>query len=176
LIRRFKNTAFRERNQDESEFFSTAKSLLTILVFSAILKWVTLNNEEEVMAHLTPKEILARAEEFLRCADYAVQNNCFNACAICSYASLFWAARAALAYEGFDQSVWEHGELRSNFRDELIKNKGRYPHNFGTWLVNAFALRNVAQYQLGHLKVKEVRRMVYHARVFIKKINEVLNQ
>jgi len=128
------------------------------------------------MAHLTPKEILARAKEFLQGADYAVQNNCFNVGAICSYAALFWAARAALAYEGFNQPTWEHGELQSKFRDELIKNKGRYPRNFGAWLVNAFALRNSAQYQLGHPKVKEVRRMAYHAKEFIRKIDEVLNK
>jgi len=27
------------------------------------------------MAHLTPKEILARAKEFLQCAEYAAQNS-----------------------------------------------------------------------------------------------------
>jgi uncharacterized protein (UPF0332 family) len=128
------------------------------------------------MAHLTSKEILARAEEFLQTADYAVQNGHLNAGAICSYAALFWAARAALAYEGFDRPTWEHGELRSRFTDELIKNRARYPKKFGTWLVNAFALRNEAQYHLGHPKAKEVRRMVYHAKEFIKKIDEVLNK
>jgi uncharacterized protein (UPF0332 family) len=128
------------------------------------------------MAHLTPKEILTRAEEFLQCANYAVQNNHFNACAICSYATLFWVARAALAYEGFDRPMWKHGELRSKFTDELIKNRARYPRNFGKWLVDAFALRNAAQYQLGHPKTKEVRRMVYHAKEFMKKIDEVLTK
>jgi hypothetical protein len=34
------------------------------------------------MAHLTPKEILARAKEFLETADDAAQNSHFNACAI----------------------------------------------------------------------------------------------
>jgi uncharacterized protein (UPF0332 family) len=129
-----------------------------------------------MMAHLTPKEILARAKEFLKTADHAAQNSRFNACAICSYAALFWAARAALAYEGFDRPTWEHGELRSRFTNELIKNRARYPKNFGTWFVNAFALRNEAQYHLGHPKAKEVRRMVYHAKEFTKKIDEALNK
>lgn len=128
------------------------------------------------MAHLTPREILSRAEEFLQCVEFAVQNNHYNAGAICSYAALFWATRAALAYEGFDRPTWQHSELRSKFAEELIKNRGRYPKNFGTWLVDAFALRNEAQYQLGHPKAKEVRRMVYHAKEFIKKIDEVLNK
>lgn len=128
------------------------------------------------MAHLTPREILSRAEEFLQCAEFAVQNNHYNAGAICYYAALFWATRAALAYEGFDRPTWQHSELRSKFAEELIKNRGRYPKNFGTWLVDAFALRNEAQYQLGHPKAKEVRRMVYHAKEFIKKIDEVLNK
>jgi uncharacterized protein (UPF0332 family) len=42
---------------------------------------------------MKPTEILARAEEFVQCAEYAAQNSLFNACAICSYAALFWAAR-----------------------------------------------------------------------------------
>jgi len=128
------------------------------------------------MAHLTPKEVLARAEEFLRCADYAVQNNYFNACAICSYASLFWTARAALAYEGFDRPTWEHGELRSKFTDELIKNRGHYPHNFNAWLVNAYRLRNFAQYHFDPPQVKKIRRMVNHAKEFIRKAEEVINK
>jgi uncharacterized protein (UPF0332 family) len=125
------------------------------------------------MAHLTPKEILARAEEFLQTADSAVQNGRFNAGAICSYAALFWAA---LAYEGFDRPTWEHHELRSKFTEELIKNRGRYPRNFGTWLVNAFRLRNLAQYQLDAPKAKKVRRMINHVKEFIQKAEEVLNK
>ncbi len=128
------------------------------------------------MAHLTPKEILARAKEFSLSADHAVQNSYFNACAICSYAALFWAARAALAHEGFDRPTWEHHELRSKFTEELIKNRGRYPRNFGTWLVNAFRLRNLAQYQLDAPKAKKVRRMINHVKEFIQKAEEVLNK
>jgi len=72
------------------------------------------------MAHLTPSEILTRAEEFLQCAEFAVQNSHFNAGALCSYATLFWAVRAALAYEGFDRPTWKHGELRSKFNENEI--------------------------------------------------------
>lgn len=128
------------------------------------------------MAHLTPKEILARAEEFLQTADHAVQNGRFNAGAICSYAALFWAARAALAYEGFERPTWEHHELRSKFTEELIKNRGRYPRNFGTWLVDAFRLRNLAPYQMDAPKAKKVRRMINHVKEFIQKAEEVLNK
>jgi uncharacterized protein (UPF0332 family) len=128
------------------------------------------------MAHLKPTEILARAKEFLQGAEYTVQNNCFNVGAICSYATLFWAARAALAHEGFDQPTWEHSELRSRFTEKLIKNTERYPPNFGSWLSKAFVLRNSAQYNFLPPKVKEVRRMVAHAREFIQKTEEVINK
>jgi len=128
------------------------------------------------MAHLKPMEILARAKEFLRGADFAMQNNCFNVCAICSYAALFWAARAGLAYEGFDHPTWEHHELRSKFTEELVMNRHRYPTSFGSWLVKAFTLRNAAQYHFGHPKAKEVKRMVNHAKEFIQKIEEVINK
>lgn len=128
------------------------------------------------MVHLTPQEILARAKEFLQGAEYAVQNNYFNVAAICSYAALFWAARGALAYAGFDRPTWEHSELRARFTDELIKNRERYPQNFGTWLANSFRLRNFAQYHFDHPQVKKNRRMVYHAQEFIHKVEEVINK
>jgi len=128
------------------------------------------------MAHLKPTEILARAKEFLQGAEYAVQNDSFNVGAVCSYAALFWAARAALAYEGFDQPTWEHSELRSRFTEKLIKNTERYPPNFGSWLSKAFVLRNSAQYNFLAPKVKDVRRMIKHAREFIQKIEEEISK
>jgi uncharacterized protein (UPF0332 family) len=128
------------------------------------------------MAHLTPKEILARAREFLHCAEYAVQNNYINGCAICSYAALFWAARAALAYEGMDRPNWQHSELRSRFTDELIKNRSRYPPKFGGWLSIAYGSRNAAQYLYDPPKVKKVRRMLNHVKEFIPRIEEVINK
>jgi len=143
---------------------------LTVLIFSVIFK-----ARREAMAHLTPKETLTRAEEFLQCAEFAVQNDHYNAGAICSYAALFWAARAGLAYEGFDQPTWEHGELRSKFTEELIKNRARYPRNFGTWLVDSFRLRNFAQYHFDSPNMKKIRRMVNHAREVVQKIEEVIN-
>ncbi len=128
------------------------------------------------MAPLKPGEILTRAEEFLQCAEYAAQSNLFNACAICSYAALFWAARAALAYEGLDRSAWAHSELRSKFTEEFIKNRKRFPANFGTWLSDAFVLRNAAQYGLISPKIKRVRRMLNHAKEFVQKIKGVISK
>jgi uncharacterized protein (UPF0332 family) len=128
------------------------------------------------MTHLTPKEILTRAKEFLLGAEYAVQNTYFNVCAICSYAALFWAARAALAYEGLDRPTWKHTELRSKFTKELIENRRHYPRNFGKWLANAYGQRNFAQYHFDPPKAKEIRRMVNHAKEFIQKTEEVLNK
>jgi uncharacterized protein (UPF0332 family) len=128
------------------------------------------------MAHLTPKEILARAKEFLQCADYAAQNSYLNGCAISSYAALFWAARAALAYEGLDRPNWRHSELRPKFTDELIQNRRRYPSNFGTWLSDAYLLRTSAQYLLVPPQSKRVRRMINHAKEFIHKVEEVIEK
>lgn len=128
------------------------------------------------MVPLKAGEILTRAEEFLQCAEYAAQSSLFNACAICSYAALFWAARAALAYEGLDRPTWAHSELRSKFTEEFIKNRKRYPANFGTWLSDAFGLRNDAQYDYRQPKTKKMRRMVSHAREFIHQIKKVINK
>jgi uncharacterized protein (UPF0332 family) len=81
-----------------------------------------------------------------------------------------------LAYKGFDRPTWGHSELRSKFTEELIKNRGRYPRHFGSWLVNAFVLRNAAQYQWEPPTVKKVRRMANHAREFIQKVKEEIAQ
>lgn len=128
------------------------------------------------MAPLKSAEILARAEEFLQCAEHAAQSNLFNACAICCYAALFWAARAALAYEGLDRPTWGHSELRSKFTEEFIKNRKRFPANFGTWLSDAFVLRNAAQYGLISPQTKRVRRMLNHAKEVVQKVKGVIQK
>lgn len=126
------------------------------------------------MPHLKPKDVLERAKEFLNCAELALQKDYFNGCAICSYAALFWAARAALAYEGFDRPTWEHSDLRSKFTEELVKRRSRYPGNYGTWLSNAYRLRNFAQYHFDSPQIKKIRRMANHAKEFIHRIEEVI--
>ncbi len=46
------------------------------------------------------KVMLERADEFLSGAEEAVASERYNLAALCSYAALFWAAMAALAYFG----------------------------------------------------------------------------
>ena len=128
------------------------------------------------MAHLKPKEILERAKEFLQCAEYAAHNSFFNVCAICSYAAMFWAARAALAREGFTQQRWEHLELQSKFSEQAVEKRRRYPPNFGTWLTDAYRLRNLAQYHFDNPEVKRIRRTVNHAKEFIHRVEEMINK
>jgi uncharacterized protein (UPF0332 family) len=81
-----------------------------------------------------------------------------------------------LAYEGFDRPAWEHGELRSKFAEELIKNRNRYPKNFSKWLSNAFILRNKAQYHFDAPQAKKIKRLVNHVKQFIQKIEEVIDR
>jgi uncharacterized protein (UPF0332 family) len=128
-----------------------------------------------VMASLPPKETLLRAQEFLQCAEYAARNNYFNASVLCAYAALFWATRAALGYEGLDQPRWAHHDLQSKFIQELVEKRRRYPKKFGRWFVNAYDLRNAAQYHPVPPKVKNVRRTLYHAIEFIQTIAEVIS-
>ena len=63
---------------------------------------------------------LERAKEYLAGAELAEENGLFNACALCCYAAMFWAAIAALAREGFKRDEWNHGGLRETFSIELI--------------------------------------------------------
>ena len=84
--------------------------------------------------------------------------------------------RAALAYEGLDRPTWAHSELRSTFTEEFVKNRKRYPANFGTWLSDAFVLRNAAQYGLISPKTKRVRRMLNHAKEFAQRVKGALTK
>ena len=126
------------------------------------------------MAYLHPKEMLMRVNEFLTSAEHAAQEQRFNACAVCSYAASFWTVRAALAHEGFAQPKWEHLELQSNFIQELTQRRSRYPQNFGKWLVNAYDLRNTAQYHVVPPKMKRVRRMFDHSKEFLQIVTEAI--
>ncbi len=90
------------------------------------------------MPQLKPDEILTRAEKFLQCAEYAAQSNLFNACAICSYAALFWATRAALAYEGFDRPTWGIVSCGQSSRKSLLRTENAIPRT----LVAGFLMRS----------------------------------
>lgn len=68
--------------------------------------------------------MLERAREFLGAAEGALEDGRLNACALCCYAALFWAAIAALEPQGFKREEWSHGALKVTFTNELIK-RGR---------------------------------------------------
>ncbi len=59
---------------------------------------------------------------------------------------------------------------------EDFKNRSCYPTQFGTWLSDAFIMRNTAQYHFDSPQVKRVRRMANHAKEFIYKVEEVLEK
>ncbi|MBM3238208.1 HEPN domain-containing protein [Candidatus Poribacteria bacterium] len=54
---------------------------------------------------------LQKAKELLNAAEMCLNDGFYNACALCCYASFFWAAIAALEREGFRQAEWSHGGL-----------------------------------------------------------------
>jgi uncharacterized protein (UPF0332 family) len=118
--------------------------------------------------------VLARAQEFLRLAELALANELYNGCAVCCYAALFWAAIAALEHQGFTQREWSHGGLKQTFTHELIQRRHLYPKAFGTWLVDAYDLRTLAQYKPKDVGTKETRRLLHHTREFVMTVEEVV--
>lgn len=116
--------------------------------------------------------MLERAKEFLKAAEWAIENGLLNVCALCCYAALFWAAVAALEHQGFKREEWAHGELKDTFTHELIKRRRIYPPVFGTWLGDAYEARTTAHYKRKELSVKAMRRSVDHVRQFIIKVEE----
>jgi uncharacterized protein (UPF0332 family) len=118
--------------------------------------------------------VLARAQEFLQLAELALANELYNGCAVCCYAALFWAAIAALEHQGFTQREWSHGGLKQTFTHELIQRRHLYPKAFGTWLVDAYDLRTLAQYKPKDVGTKETRRLLHHTRAFVMTVEEVV--
>jgi len=118
---------------------------------------------------------LARAKEFLSGAELALAHGLFNVCAACCYYAMFWAAIAALAREGFKREEWSHGGLKQEFTLQLIKKRGLYPGEFGTWLLDAYILRDAAHYKQQGVPVKKTRRLLEHARQFVIKVEEVIS-
>ncbi|MCX7968658.1 MAG: HEPN domain-containing protein [Armatimonadetes bacterium] len=100
---------------------------------------------------------IERAKEFLKVAEMALEQDCYNGCASNAYYAMFWAAIAALAHRGFKQTEWSHGGLRETFSRELIIKRQIFPTKFGDWLKVAYKLQNAAHYSLESVGAKEAR-------------------
>jgi len=87
-----------------------------------------------------------------------------------------WGGKSGFGMRKCCAAVWEHGELRSSFLDEIVNKRQRFRRNFSTWLINAYALRNAAQYALKPPKVKKIRRMANHTREFIQEAEKEMTK
>jgi uncharacterized protein (UPF0332 family) len=135
-----------------------------------------LNNSEWIVTEdrgstLTPLE---RAREHLRGAEACWQVTSLEGCALCCYATLFWAAIAALAHIGVKQPEWSHGGLQQRFSLELIKKRHLVAGQFGTYIARAYDLRTKAHYELQEIGRKETERILRRTREFVQKIEEVI--
>ena len=119
---------------------------------------------------------LARAKEFLSGAELALAQGLFNVCASCCYYALFWAAIAALTREGFKREEWSHGGLKQEFTLQLIKKRGLYPEEFGTWLTEAYQLRNAAHYEREGAGTKKTTRLLERTRRFVAQVEGVISR
>lgn len=119
---------------------------------------------------------MERAREFLKVAEIALAQECYNACASNAYYAMFWAAIAALVHQGFKQTEWSHGGLREIFSRELVVKRRIYPTKFGEWLKDAYKLRDSVHYSLDGVSVKETRRLFQHALEFVTTIEEVVSK
>ncbi|MFN3420154.1 MAG: HEPN domain-containing protein [Armatimonadota bacterium] len=119
---------------------------------------------------------MERAEEFLKVAEMALEQECYNGCASNAYYAMFWAAIAALAHQGIRQTEWSHGGLREIFSRELIVKRQIYPSKFGEWLKDSYNLRVRANYRLQGASAKWSRRILEHAREFVNTVKEVVKR
>lgn len=115
---------------------------------------------------------LSKAGEFLTAAKLAANESLWDACAILCYASLYWAAVAALERQGAKRERWSHEGLKDSFTAELTQKKKLYSPVFGRWLKEAYRLRIGATYSVAGVSAKQTRRLLNHAQEFVAKVKE----
>ena len=118
---------------------------------------------------------LERAREFLEGAEVAEREGLYNVCAVCCYAAIYWAARAAVVHvKGGREWDWSHGGLRRVFSLELVKKGGLLPEWTGRRMEEAYHVRNIALYETGEVTPKRARRLLRWAREFVEAVEGVM--
>ncbi|MBI1928869.1 HEPN domain-containing protein [Candidatus Poribacteria bacterium] len=118
---------------------------------------------------------MAKAKENLRIAEIAFAERCYNACANRSYYSMFQAAVAALESIGLtpESDMIEHGWLQATFTRELIHRRKIYP-GFENHLLQAQAIRNVADYSKTSINERKASRILRWAREYVDAVRKEL--
>lgn len=117
---------------------------------------------------------LERAEDFLRGVEASFKANALAACALCCYATVFWAQIAVLEKLGVQRKEWRHDELRAWFGLEAIKKRRLFPTAYADYLQDAYRLRGKAHYSEEALNVKRVERLLRHTSEFVKFVKEAI--
>ncbi|OGY28418.1 MAG: hypothetical protein A2802_01935 [Candidatus Woykebacteria bacterium RIFCSPHIGHO2_01_FULL_43_29] len=114
---------------------------------------------------------LIKSVECLEGAGSEYANGRYNNCANRCYYACFQAAVYALASAGIRPTMqWGHGFVQAQFIGELINRQKRYPTDVRDVLERTYALRETADYEVGHVSNTQASRALRRARTFVTAI------
>ena len=116
---------------------------------------------------------IEKAKETLRAAKLNFENGFYLASVNRSYYSIFYAARALLAFE--DVEFKKHSAVISHFQKHYIKTK-IFDSKFSNIIFNAFEIRNESDYEDFYVLSKEdAEKQIENAKEFIDEIEKYIN-
>lgn len=120
---------------------------------------------------------IAKSRENLAVAEWCFLQRHHNACANRLYYAMFQAGFAVLLKYGIvpPKGKIGHGWLQANFSQQLIKKRKLFPAKFRSYLNDAQAVRNIADYEPFHVRNRVILREIKKTREFLQAIDKELS-
>ncbi|MFH1150373.1 MAG: HEPN domain-containing protein [Actinomycetota bacterium] len=119
-----------------------------------------------------PEDLTAKAERFIRTAEFALKDGDYDSCVSRCYYAMFFVAEALLAKNGLTSS--SHKGVISLFGSRFIK-PGVVQPELGKALRKAFDLRQKGDYSTGLVVTRdEAKTCLDSARDFISSVEHLL--
>jgi uncharacterized protein (UPF0332 family) len=112
-------------------------------------------------------EFLAKAQENLRDAERAFEEERYNASANRAYYAAFQAAIAALAQENIMQDKNSHSWVQAQFSERLIKARKYYPVKLSSYLLDMQKVRDKADYKPNMTNQQSAKKQINQSKEFL---------
>jgi uncharacterized protein (UPF0332 family) len=120
------------------------------------------------------RELIEKAERFLRTAERARRDGDFDSCASRCYYAMFFMAEAALLTK--ELSASSHRGVISLFGEHFVKT-GILDRHLGRVLNDAYDMRLVGDYEVGlAVRKEQAEDLLEAARDFVRKVKDYLDR
>lgn len=118
---------------------------------------------------------LTKAHESPMSAESDFHSERYSSCANRCYYACYQAAVAALLSDGIRPSgKWAHKFVHAQFSGQLVHRRKRYAPEFRRTLIDALALRRIADYNVELVTQAKVRPVIPQTRAFVRAVAERL--